>query len=105
MKKFESYEEQVNYNVESMVLFNKYPEVSVNYFEYAPAELTTEDEEGCYEEVYQWFAVEICQENEETERLGIFYDEDLELYILPVTHWGTPWEGVPAADFNESVEG
>lgn len=97
MKKFESYKEQVNYSVESMVLFNKYTEVSENWFEYVPETLTDKD-------VYQWYAVDIWQENEETERLGIFYDEDLELYILPVTHWGTPWEGVPAVDFSENVE-
>ncbi|MBF7131555.1 hypothetical protein ITQ94_08910 [Pediococcus pentosaceus] len=105
MKKFESYKEQVNYSVESMVLFNKYTEVSENWFEYAPTALTTEDESGYYEDVYQWYAVEICRETEETERLGIFYDEDLGIYILPVTDFGTPWEGVPAVDFSESVEG
>jgi hypothetical protein len=101
MKKFESYKEQVNYSVESMVLFNNYTKVSENWFEYVPTELTTEDEEGDYEDVYQWFAVEICRENEETKRLGIFYDEDLEIYILPVTHWGAMWEDVPAVDFSE----
>lgn len=94
MKKFESYNEQVNYSVESMVLFNKYPEVSENWFEYIPDVLADED-------VYQWFAVEIWRENEETERLGVFYDEDLEIYILPVTDFGTPWEGVSAVDFSE----
>lgn len=104
MKKFESYKEQVNCSVESMVLFNRYPETSENWFDYVPEMLTTENSDGSYEDVYQWYAVDIWQENEETERLGIFYDEDLELYILPVIHWGTPWEDVPAADLRESVE-
>lgn len=98
MKKFESYEEQVNYSVENMVFFNKYTEVSENWFEYIPDGLSGEDE-------FQWFVVEIWQENEETERLGIFYDEDLELYILPVEQVGMPWNTLPVVDFSESVEG
>ena len=104
MKKFNSYKEQVNYSVESMVLFNKYPEVSPNWSEYAPTALTTENELGYYKDVYQWFAVEVYQENEDTERLGIFYDEELNLCILPVTHFGMLWEDVPAVNFNENEE-
>lgn len=38
----------------------------------------------------------------DAERLGtytdelIYYCEDLDLYVLCVTHWGTAWSGVPA---------
>lgn len=98
MKKFENYEEQVDYSVENMVFFNKYTEISENWFKYIPDGLSEEDE-------FQWFAVEIWQENEETERLGIFYDKDLELYILPVEQSSMPWNTLPAVDFSESVEG
>lgn len=99
MTKFKNYEEQVNSVVNSKVLFNNYPEVSDNFVEYLPENIL----EGT-EEVMQWFAVSIDEENETTKQLGIFYDEFLNLYILPVTFWGVSWEMSSPVNMLENEE-
>lgn len=93
MTEFNNYMEQVNYSVSQMVLFNNYPNISENYYNNDLQAGTLQSlEDG---NVYQWYAVEIIgNEDEETERLGIFWDEVLEIYIMPVTHFGTGWTGV-----------
>ena len=95
MTKFNNYEEQVNSVVNSKVLFNSYPEVS----EYLPENILNSNDE-----VLQWFAVSIDEENETTKQLGIFYDEHLNLYILPVTFWGESWEQAAPVNVLENEE-
>lgn len=58
------------------------------------------EENDSYEEIYQWwiisepfFAIDCSDEL-------IFYDEELDLYVLGVTHWGTAWDYVPAPDLH-----
>ena len=89
--------EQVKYSVAQMVAFDNYPNVSKNYYDNDLQAGTLQAlEDG---DVYQWYAVELMlNESEETERLGIFWDEDLEIYIMPVTHFGTVWIGVNPVD-------
>ncbi|WP_273948120.1 hypothetical protein [Leuconostoc mesenteroides] len=103
MKEFKNYMEQVKYSVAQMVAFNNYPNVDGIYFNddlQAGTKQSLEDGN-----VYQWYAVEIIgNENEETERLGIFWDEKLEIYIMPVTHFGTNWIGVEPVDEREREE-
>lgn len=99
MTKFNNYEEQVNSVVNSKVLFNSYPEVSDNFTEYLPENIL----EGT-DEVMQWFVVSINEENETTKQLGIFYDEHLNLYILPVTFWGVSWEQAAPVNVLENEE-
>lgn len=100
MKKFNNYMEQVKYSVAQMVLFNNYQNVSVNYVDNDLQAGTLRSLE--YGNVYQWYAVEIIgNEDDETKRLGIFWDEDLEIYIMPVTHFGTGWAGVNQVDERE----
>ncbi|MFL2051995.1 hypothetical protein ACEN35_03160 [Leuconostoc mesenteroides] len=103
MKEFNNYMEQVKHSVSQMVLFNKYPNVSENYYynDLQPGVLESLE----YGNVYQWYAVEIIgNESEETERLGIFWDDDFEIYIMPVTHVGTGWTGVEPVDERKRVE-
>lgn len=97
MKEFKNYMEQVKYSVAQMVAFDNYPNVSKNYYDNDLQAGTLQAlEDG---DVYQWYAVELMlNESEETERLGIFWDEDLEIYIMPVTHFGTVWIGVNPVD-------
>lgn len=51
------------------------------------------------EEVFQYFIIN----GRDAERLSeytnelVYYCEPLDLYILGVTHFGTPWNGVPAS--------
>lgn len=103
MKEFNNYMEQVKYSVSQMVAFYNYPNVDGIYFNddlQAGTKQSLEDGN-----VYQWYAVELVgNENEETERLGIFWDEVLEIYIMPVTHVGTGWTGVEPVDERKRVE-
>lgn len=53
------------------------------------------DDEDEYTEIYQYFIVddngaEILQEAEEI----VFYNEELDMYVWGVTHWGTSWDYV-----------
>lgn len=99
MTKFNNYEEQVNSVVNSKVLFNNYPEVSGSFMDYAPENILNGTDE-----VMQWFAVSINEENETTKQLGIFYDEYLDLYILPITFWGVSWEQAEPVNMLENEE-
>ena len=57
-----------------------------------------EQGEEIYKDIYQYFIINY----QDAERLAeytdeiVFYNEDLDLYLLGVTHWGTSWAGVPA---------
>lgn len=103
MTEFKNYMEQVKYSVDQMVAFNNYPSVNPDYLDNNLQAGTLQAlEDG---NVYQWYAVELMlNESEETERLGIFWDEVLEIYIMPVTHFGTVWIGVNPVDERERVE-
>lgn len=99
MTKFNNYEEQVNSVVNSKVLFNNYSEVSENFTEYLPENILNGTDE-----VIQWYAVSINEENKTTKQLGIFYDEYLDMYILPVTFWGVSWEQSEPVNMLENEE-
>lgn len=54
-----------------------------------------EQEEADPDEIYQWYIIsdpgaEICKEFGEI----VFYNEELDLYLWGVTHWGTAWDYV-----------
>ena len=103
MKEFKNYMEQVKYSVAQMVAFNNYPNISENYFDNDLQAGTLQALESG--DVYQWYAVELVGgENKETKRLGIFWADELQIYILPVTHFGTGWAGVEPVDESERVE-
>jgi len=99
MTKFNNYAEQVNSAVNGKVVYQNYPEVSRNFTDYLPENILKSTDE-----VVQWFAVSIYGESETTKQLGIFYDEFLNLYILPVTFWGVSWEQAGAVNMLESEE-
>ena len=67
-----------------------------------------DEEDDCYLDVFQYFIIN----SGDAERLSeytnelVYYCESLDLYILGVTHFGTPWNGVPASwkdDDNEQT--
>lgn len=48
-----------------------------------------------YNEVFQWYIIDdngarICQEFNEV----VYYNEELDMYLWGVTHWGTSWDYV-----------
>lgn len=54
-----------------------------------------DEETDTYIEIYQYYIVddngaEILQEAEEI----VFYNEELDMYVWGVTHWGTSWDCV-----------
>lgn len=105
MKEFNNYMEQVKHSVSQMVAFNNYPRVNPDYLDNDLQLGTLRALEIADGYVYQWYAVEIIgNEDDETERLGIFWDEFLRIYIMPVTHYGTMWIGIAPVDEREREE-
>ena len=124
-KQYKNFAQQVNDNVKDLELFNELPEHNELWFEplfelllkntesnkviheYNLPENTTIDDEGyqgalykyineVIDQVYQIYKVDIKGSyNEEHERLNIFFNNELDSYILPVYHYGTDWEYVP----------
>ena len=124
-KQYSNFAQQVNDNVKDLELFNELPEHNELWFEplfelllkntesnkviheYNLPENTTIDDEGyqgalykyineVIDQVYQIYKVDIKGSyNEEHERLNIFFNNELDSYILPVYHYGTDWEYVP----------
>ena len=67
------------------------------------------DEEGNPIDIYQYYAtscnihdVEWFEKSFEGGYL-FTYSEKLDLYILCVTHWGTPWDGVDIDCINDDI--
>lgn len=56
---------------------------------------TLEDENGTCDEVFQYFIVDDRGANllKEINEI-VFYNEELDMYIWGVTHWGTSWDYV-----------
>lgn len=78
-----------------MILMNNIVK-QADFFDNAPSWLWG-DEEGGENEVFQWFFVECksayaCKELEEKHL--IFYYKPLDVYVLPVYHYGTAWDNV-----------
>lgn len=55
-------------------------------------------EEG--DEVFQWYIIsDLTFAIQHTNEL-VFYDNELDVHVLGVTHWGTSWDYVSAPDFH-----
>ena len=96
-------------NCYDLVLFNECVnlgnhEVSEEWYENHVCSKENEDDD-CPDEAYQWYAIAIS--DDETEwlnkhfSLDIFYSDVLQLYILPVYHFGTSWDYVSLSMNNE----
>jgi hypothetical protein len=95
-----SYAEMMKFCCDSMILNNDIiSELSKKdfYFDIYCGE--DYDEESVeYREVYQYYIIS----GSDAERLAdftnelVYFNEELDLYILGVTHWGTSWEYVAA---------
>lgn len=86
-----------------LTLFNEYPNVcqKANALEDEPLIRAYEtDDEDDYPEVFQWYIVNLSEWDVEwLEKISqgtikCYWSELLGLYIMPVYHWGTPWDGV-----------
>lgn len=53
-----------------------------------------------WDEVFQWYIISDPSFAMEHSDELIFYDEELDLYLLAVTHFGTAWDCVPAPELH-----
>ena len=99
VKKYTTYDKMIDFCCDNMVMNNDIVQELERkgfYFQEYMGSLCTEDD--CYEEIFQYFIIS----SQDAERLSrytnefVMYCECLDLYVLGVTHWGTPWCGVPS---------
>lgn len=72
-----------------------------------------DEEEGTYKDIYQYFIVDGCFNDEALQKVGkelgvVYYNSNLDIYILGVDHLGTSWNYVltdiePTEDYEESI--
>ena len=72
-----------------------------------------DEEEDTYKDIYQYFIVDGCFDEEDLQKVGeelgvVYYNSNLDLYILGVDHCGTSWDYVltdiePTENLNESL--
>lgn len=102
-----TYAERVNFCCDFLILNNDIMGALIAkgfYFETINGE-DYDEEDDCYYDVYQYFIID-AQGADRFQRYTteiIYYCEELDLYILGVTHCGTSWSGVPAS-WKESIE-
>ena len=102
-----SYREMIDFCCDNLIMNNYIiQELSAKGFCFEIENGTDYDEEeDYYYDVYQCFIID----SRDAERLKeytnelIYYCEDLDLYILGVCHFGTPWNGVPA-NWKDEIE-
>ena len=94
-----SYRRLIHAYVENIILCNNVAEdVDFMMSAYDAIAVYDEDEdEYTYPEIYQWYITD-CNEYEkealEEYDIQLVYNEAMDLYILPVTHYGTRWDYV-----------
>ena len=102
-----TYREMIDFCCDNLIMNNYIiQELSAKGF-YFDIENGTDydEEEDCYCDVYQYFIIgsgDAERLKEYTNEL-VYYCEDLDLYILGVCHFGTPWNGVPA-NWKDEIE-
>ncbi len=94
-----SYKDMIDFCCDSLILNNsiieQLSEKGFYFDEYCGAQYDEETDE--YTDIYQWFIID----EQGAERLArytneiVVYNEELDLYLLGVTHYGTAWQGVP----------
>ena len=101
-----SYRAMIDFCCDDLVLNNDImPALISSGFEFDIYCGTDYDEEDYYYDVYQCFIIgsgDAERLSEYTNEL-VYYCEDLDLYILGVCHFGTPWDGVHA-NWKDEIE-
>lgn len=87
--------EELNDRISELMLDNEEDEHTEEIDELQERIDELEDEQNGYEEIFQYFIVSdngarILKECNEI----VFYNEELDMYIWGVTHWGTSWDYV-----------
>lgn len=92
-----SYYDMINYFVDDYILNNDVINYEVDYWElYSGRDYDEEDD--YYYDIYQYFMIS----EDDARRLAdntneiIYYNSNLNIYLLGVTHFGTSWTYVPS---------
>lgn len=95
-----SYKDMVKFCADSMILNNQIiPELQAKgfYFDFFCGS-DYDEENDCCIDIYQYFIIDYSAAERFAEYTNeiVMYNENLDLYILCVTHCGTGWDYVPA---------
>ena len=95
-----NYKDMVKFCADSMILNNQIiPELQAKgfYFDFYCGS-DYDEEEDCYIDIYQYFIIDFSAAERFAEYTNeiVMYNDDLDLYILCVTHCGTGWDYVAA---------
>ena len=96
----DSYKKMVEFCADSMILNNDIiPALQAKdfYFDFFCGS-DYDEEEDCYIDIFQYFIIDYSAAERFAEYTNeiVMYNEELDLYILCVTHCGTGWDYVPA---------
>ena len=102
-----TYKDMIDFCCDAIILNNSIlPELSNKGFYFDVFCGSDYDEEtDSYSEIFQYFVID----SQDAERLAeytnelVMYNEDLDLYLLCVCHFGTCWDGVPA-NWKDNIE-
>lgn len=106
-----SYKRLVERYFDNMILCNN---IANNYedLEIVAGSDYNEEDDTC-KDIYQYFIVDGCFNEETLQKIGdelgvVYYNSNLDLYILGVDHLGTSWDYVltdiePTENFEESI--
>ena len=95
-----SYATLCDFLFSDMILCNKILDVDYNLLDNQELGSLYDEETDEYEEVYQWYIVNVDSwmldklKELDFDGIQLFYSDVLEEYILGVTHWGTGWDYV-----------
>ena len=95
-----SYATLCDFLFSDMILCNKILDVDYNLLDNQELGSLYDEETDEYEEVYQWYIVNVDSwmlnklKELDFDGIQLFYSDVLEKYILGVTHWGTSWDYV-----------
>lgn len=95
-----SYSDMIAFCCDSLIMNNNiYAALQGNGYYFDPYCGTDYDEKTDeYTEIYQWYIIDesaAYRLSKYTNEI-VYYCEDLDIYLLAVSHWGTPWVGVEA---------
>ena len=83
--------------VDNMILCNEMSRRLFDTLEFFSGSLYLEDEEGYTDDIvdiYQWSIIDGSAERLTYYDEIIFYDNELDVYVWAITHWGTGWDYV-----------
>lgn len=105
MARITNYKTAVNWLHNSFVLCNNIKDIDDSIYD--NIRYPSENEDGEWVEIYQWFITDASREDvewlEESFGLLFTYSDMLDCFVLCVPHWGTSWDYVPCECYNDDI--